>query len=497
MYSVEVYLAVRQFVFVEGHSRKEAGRVFGLHPGTVQKMCAHPKPPGYRRATYPQFRVGPYIEIINSILREDEAAPPKQRHTIRRLVGRLQAEHGYTGSYSAVAKHLRINRPSIREVGVPLLHPPGNAQVDFGESVAVIGGVSQKVHLFCMIFPYSDAPFVKAYAAETMTSFLDGHVGAFEFFGKVPRSILYDNTKLAVAKIAPDGIRKRTKPFSELVSHYLFKDQFCAIRRAQQKAKVEQLVKFSRRNFMTPIPVVDSLDVLNLKLEMHCRDRQGRKSRKKSQSIGERLAADLAACRDLPDVHMDVARAKTCRVGTSSRVQFEENEYSVPTSFVGFSVQLRASINAVEILDGAEVIARHKRCYNQGTIVYDPLHYLALLEMRPGAFDQAAPLKDWKLPRVFARVRGALEARLGEAGKREYIRVLRLLETYEMTRVATGIKDALRSDLVNSEAIKRFIVARIERRPILPGILRRLRKSQAQARRRSTNRNMCAGSGGD
>lgn len=96
MYSVEVYLAVRQFVFVEGHSRKEAARVFGLNHGTVQKMCAHPKPPGYRRPTYPQHRLGPYIEVINSILREDEAAPPKQRHTVRRLVGRLQAEHGYT-----------------------------------------------------------------------------------------------------------------------------------------------------------------------------------------------------------------------------------------------------------------------------------------------------------------------------------------------------------------------------------------------------------------
>ena len=102
---------------------------------------------------------------------------------------------------------MRIERARGRETFVPLAHPPGHAQVDFGEAVGVIGGVRQKIHFFCMDLPQSDACFVKAYPAETTEAFLDGHVSAFEFFGGVPLSILYDDLKIAVAKICGDGKR--------------------------------------------------------------------------------------------------------------------------------------------------------------------------------------------------------------------------------------------------------------------------------------------------
>ena len=105
---------------------------------------------------------------------------------------------------------------------MPLAHPPGHAQVDFGEAVGVIGGVRQKIHFFCMDLPRSDACFVKAYPCETTEAFLDGHVASFAFFGGVPLSILYDNLKIAAAKICGDGKRERTRAFTELISRYLF-----------------------------------------------------------------------------------------------------------------------------------------------------------------------------------------------------------------------------------------------------------------------------------
>ena len=123
-----------------------------------------------------------------------------------------------------------------------LSHAPGHAQCDFGEALVVISGVEQKAHCFVIDLPHSDGCFVKAYPAETTEAFLDGHVSAFAYLGGVPQSILYDNTKLAVAKILGDGRRKRTRAFTELQSHYLFDDRFGRPGKGNDKGKVEGLV---------------------------------------------------------------------------------------------------------------------------------------------------------------------------------------------------------------------------------------------------------------
>ena len=227
MFVVESYAAVRRFVFVEGHSRREASRVFGLSRETVSKMCRFSLPPGYTRgkpANKP--KLGALLPVIDEILTEDQASPVKQRHTAKRIFERLRDEHGFAGGYTVVKDYVRICRAKGRETFVPLAHPPGHAQVDFGEAIAIIGGVRQKIHFFCMDIPQSDACFVKAYPRETTEAFLDGHVSAFAFFDGVPLSILYDNLKIAVAKICGDGKRERTRAFTELVSHYLFRDRF-------------------------------------------------------------------------------------------------------------------------------------------------------------------------------------------------------------------------------------------------------------------------------
>jgi transposase len=153
-----------------------------------------------------------------------------------------------------VKDYVRERRCRTREVFVPLAHPPGHAQVDFGEAVAVIGGERRKVHLFCLDLPHSDACFLKAYPAERTEAFLDGHVAAFAFLGGVPRSILYDNTRLAVARILGGGERQRTRAFAELQSHYLFLDRFGRPGKGNDKGKVEGLVGYARRNFLVPIP---------------------------------------------------------------------------------------------------------------------------------------------------------------------------------------------------------------------------------------------------
>ena len=293
MFAVEVYAAVRRFVFNDGNSRREAARVFGLSRETVSKMCRFSLPPGYTRVKpVGKPKLGPLIPVIDAILAADVTAPVKQRHTAKRIFERLRDEHGYGGGYTVVKDYVRLSRARGREKFVPLSHPPGHAQVDFGEAVGVIGGVRQKIHFFCLDLPQSDACFVKAYARETTEAFLDGHVTAFGFFGGVPRSILYDNTKIAVAKICGDGRRERTRAFTELVSHYLFRDRFGRPGKGNDKGKVEGVVKYARSNFMAPIPVAASFDDLNAMLAERCLARQAERAGRHATTIGERLVAD-------------------------------------------------------------------------------------------------------------------------------------------------------------------------------------------------------------
>ena len=204
MYRVEVYLRVRRAVMVEGMSIREAARVFGLHRDTVRKMLAYSVPPGYQRQISPRRpKLEPYTGVIDQILEKDHSVPKKQRHTAKRIFERLRDEYGFSGGYTTVKDYVRGHRRLSREMFVPLSHAPGHAQCDFGEALVIIAGVQRKAHYFILDLPHSDGCFVKAYPAETTEAFLDGHVSAFAFLGGVPQSVLYDNTRLAVAKLKP------------------------------------------------------------------------------------------------------------------------------------------------------------------------------------------------------------------------------------------------------------------------------------------------------
>ena len=176
MFAVESYAAVRRFVFIEGNSRREAARVFGLSRETVAKMCRFSLPPGYTcKEPAAKPKLGALLPVIDAMLLADRLAPAKQQHSAKRIFERLRDEHGFAGGYTVVKDYLRLCRARGRETFVPLAHPPGHAQVDFGEAVAIVGGVRMKVHYFCMDLPQSDACFVKTYPRETTEAFLDGH----------------------------------------------------------------------------------------------------------------------------------------------------------------------------------------------------------------------------------------------------------------------------------------------------------------------------------
>ena len=391
MYRVELYAQVRRSVVVEGLSEREAARRFGLARETVRKMLRYSTPPGYqwsKPARRP--KLGPFTGVIDQILSDDGERPRKQRHTAQRIFDRLRDEYGFTGGYSSVKEYVREKKLGGQEMFVPLAHPPGDAQADFGEALVVINGVERKAHYLVIDLPHSDDAFVKAFPAETTEAFCEGHNAAFRYFGGVPRSIVYDNTKIAVARILGDGTRKRTRVFSEL----------------------------------------------NAYLERKCGERRGRRLRRHKETIGERFERDRQALLPLPSAPYEACDKHTTRVTSLSLVRYRLNDYSVPTRFGHREVLLKAYVDEVIVCCGSEQIARHRRSYKREELIFDPLHYLALLERKTNALDQAAPLAGWQLP-----------------------------EDFPLSDVAWAARQAVELGTISFDAVKHLLLCRIEQRP--------------------------------
>lgn len=463
---MDLYLKVRQAHFQDGLSGRQIARDFGISRDSVAKMLAYSEPPGYRRtAPIRRPKLDAFTDQIDQWLAEDKVRPRKQRHTAKRIFERLRDECGFDGGYTIVKDYVRTRKRTGKEMFVPLSHPPGHAQADFGEALVVIGGVEQKARFFAFDLPHSDACYVRAYPAATTEAWLDGHVHAFAFFGAVPQSILYDNDRCLVARIMPDGTRDRTQRFSAMLSHYVIRDRYGRPGKGNDKGKVEGLVGYARRNFMVPVGSFPDWEDFNEYLEEQCRKRQGDVLRGHKASIGELLDADLAAMQELPGAPFEACDLQSGQVTSTSVVRYRGNDYSVPVAYGHREVWIKGFVTRVVIGSAAEVVADHPRSYDTGDMVFDPLHYLPLIEHKIMAFDQAAPLQGWELPEAFATLQRLLEARQGKTGKREYVQVLRLLERFEVDALHLAIKDALRMGAISFDAIKHLVLCRIERRP--------------------------------
>jgi transposase len=464
---MEKWSEIRRRVLVDGLGKRAACRQYGIHYKTLKKILTHPEPPAFRP---PERRrpsvLGPLLPVVHQILKDDAGAPRKQRHTAVRIYRRLRDEHGYAGGLTVVKDAVRAWRRGHAEVFVPLAHPPGEAQVDFGEAEVVLDGRAAKVAVFVMTLPYSDAIFCCAFPRECTEAFLEGHVRAFRFCGGVPRRISYDNLKIAVAKITGSRQRRLTDAFLRLASHHLFEPHFCLVRRPNEKGHVETLVGYARRNFLVPVPVLHGgLEGLNARLEADCRADLARRPRGKPATKAELLAEERAALLPVPAEAFVAARVELTSADSLSLVRFDTNDYSVPTEFAHRPVTAVGTVDAVRIAVGDSVVAEHRRSWGREGTFYDPVHYLALLERKPGALDFAAPLEGWELPVCFGVLRRRLEAEFAGAGTRRYIKVLRLLESASPAELTRAVERALELGAADADAV-RLILERGREQPV-------------------------------
>ena len=378
----------------------------------------------------------------------------------------MRDEHEYDGCETIVKDAVRAWKQGRQEVFLPLSHPPGEAQVDFGEATIRLAGQERKVALFVMALPYSGAIFVQVFSRECTETFLEGHRRALEYFGGVPQRISYDNSAIAVIEVLQGRKRKLTKEFLRLQSHYLFAEHFCLVRRANEKGHVERLLGFARRKFLVPVPQVDSLETLNRQLLAGCDGDLDERTRGKPAPKRELLREDQAAFLPLPRQPFEARRVTEGTANSESLVRFDTNDYSVPVKYAHRKLTVVATVEEVRLVFQDRLVACHRRCWERERTFFEPIHYLALLERKPGGFDYARPLEQWELPECFPLLRRRLEVDDPRHGTRSYIRVLRLLEKFSLGQLTGAVEYALDIDVIDIDSIRTIVEHRSDQ-PVL------------------------------
>lgn len=435
--------SIRRIAEELGHSRK-----------TVRKALTDAGPWEYR-LTEPRVAPvsGPFREIIRQWLVEDQKAPKKQRHTARRIYHRLCKEHDFQGGESTIRRVVAELRREVEAVPVEpyfVLRPdPAEmAQVDWGQAIVEVNGVPVTVRLFCLRLHYSGVPFVWATHHERLEAFLEGHMRAFEWLGGVPETIVYDNLSTVVRKIV-QGERERelNERFVTMRSHYLFDSAFANPAAGHEKGSVENLVGYVRRNALTPVPSVESLDELNTLLLAWCEEQRVRRR--------EAWEAEWALLRSIPEGTFKPCVVHHLSVNKLSLVTFQRNRYSVPTRFIKQVVRAEVYADRLELFHGNRLVAVHARVIGRNHTELCLEHFLEALAHKPYAVTHAAVVRN--LPEPYGDLRKHLLTR-DPSGYKELVEVLLLHREFSAEQVREAVTVALSSAWVSADDIRQVLL---------------------------------------
>lgn len=461
---VELFEAIRRDRRIEGLSIRALSDRHRVHRRTVRQALASAVPPPRRAGPRPQPAIERWKPIIDGWLEGDQAAPRKQRHTARRVWQRLGAEHGATVSEVTVSRYVRRWRDAhapVVEVTIPQQHLPGaEAEVDFGEFVAVIGGVETKCHMFVLRLSASGRAVHVAFTNQAQEAFLEGHVRAFAALGGVPARIRYDNLKAAVSRVLQGRNRDEAERFVALRSHYGFDSFFCrpGIEGAHEKGGVEGEIGRFRRRHLVPVPHVASLVELNELISVGEQADDDRHLPGRQLNMAAEFATERAALQDLPVEVFETGLTIWARVDRHARIRVRTAAYSVPARLAGRRLRLLLRADEVVVLDGCREDARHDRSAVKGSATLLLDHYLEVLIGKPGALPGATALAQARASGVFASEHEAFWAAarkaLGDAGgTRELIEVLLLHRHLPREVVLAGLRAALRVGSVRADVV--------------------------------------------
>lgn len=477
MTKVELYELIRRANKLEGIGIRALARRFKVHRRTVRAALRDARPAPRKPTSRPSVKLGPYVHIVREWLEADRKAPPKQRHTARRIWQRLVAEHGCAAAESSVRREVgRLKRELALAMGqayMPQIHLPGEeAEVDFYEAQVELPTGPMKLYHFCMRACHSGREFHQAFPQLTQQAFLEAHNAAFVYFGGVFATVRYDNLTLAVKKVLQGRMRVETERFIAMRSHYLFQSVFCKPGKegAHEKGGVENAQGRFRRQHLVPVPAAEGLDAYNAFLLDRCRKDDLRVPAGRSEGIAAAWEREVPHLRALPAHPFETDLVSTGSVDQHGRVKVAGNRYSVPIRLHGLRVEVRLGARWVEFYHRGQSMARHDRLVGQGKEALKLDHYLELVRHRPGALlgslalSQARQSGDW--PPEYDRLLASLQERHGfRTGTAQMVDVLLLHRSAAREAVVSAVKQALSLGCLEAEAVRHLLHHQIQAQP--------------------------------
>lgn len=386
---------IRYEYYDNGKSVREIARSTGHDRETVAKYINQgnfnlPEPAKHKRKSKTdQFR-----DQVREWLAADEKAPRKQRHTAKRVYDRLKKQEEASGRILDVSDRAirdlvaglkqELNQQEV--ASLPLLHPAGEAQGDFGETCFYEKGIYYEGNHLVLTMPHSDAKFVQLFKGQNFECLAQGLKNIFEHIGYVPSVIRFDNMSTAVKAIKGQGEREITDSFRRLQCHFGFQSNFCNPESGHEKGSVENYVGYSRRNFFVPVPQMDDLEEYNRDLLTECDKDLMREHYKHEKQVWQLFEEDKACMKPLPGYDFGACRYVLAKTNQYAMARFQKNSYSTAGNMARQEVSLKVDAYHVTVLNGRmQPVARHKRLYgkNKESMLWAP--YLAVLSQRPMA----------------------------------------------------------------------------------------------------------------
>jgi transposase len=458
MIDKELEAKILRHHFVEQWGVNTIARQLGIHHTTVDRVLAQAGQPKAERARRPSI-VDPYHPLILETL----ARYPTL--SAARLLAMAQAR-GYAGGASQFRAHvaqLRPRRPAEAYLRLQTL-PGEQAQVDWGHFGHLqIGRARRPLMAFVLVLSFSRQIFLRFYLDQRMDNFLRGHVAAFAALSGVARVLLYDNLRSAVLERRGSAIRFHPT-LLDLSAHYRFEPRPVAPARGNEKGRVERAIRYIRGNFFAGRDWTD-LDDLNAQAAAWCRGTSAQRPcpEDPARTVAAAFAQEQPHLIALPDNPYPTEERLVVHVGKTPYVRFDGNDYSVPHTQVRRSLSVAASLTTVRLLDGATVIARHPRSFDQGQQIEDPAHVADLVAAKRAAaahrgldrLAHAAPASQALLQQAAAR---------GTPLTRATRELVELLDAYGAAELEQAIAEALTHDVPHPNAVRQALERRREQR---------------------------------
>lgn len=454
---METRAKIRLLFNVKKHSISQISRELNLSRNTVKRVLKSPKiNQQYQRDQQPAPKMADHKVQLLKWLVEEKALPKQQRCSARKLHERLKAE-GYNGAYDSVqrfVKHWQLEDGKVGEAYIPLSFAPGEAyQFDWSQETVELGGTVQIIKVAQVRLCYSRLFVVIAYPRETQEMLFDAHAQALAFFGGIPLRGIYDNMKTAVDTVFIGKERKFNRRFLEMMDHYLIEPTACTPASGWEKGQVENQVGNVREWLFVPRLKFADMAELNTHLRLKCLELA--KTRKhptqKNLSIREVFETqEQSHLRAITPVFEGYSE-RSCKVSSTCLVTYDRNRYSVDCRYSYKAVSVRAYTDRVDIVADGKIIGTHARYFGRDKTLFNPWHYVPLLERKPGALRNGAPFKDWCLPVSLQKVQQHLMKHVG--GDRAVVRVLLAITHHGLEAVTVACDLALEDKVISADYI--------------------------------------------